>query len=86
MKKLFVSAICISAFALGTMQLSSCKDKPKEPEPTTVAPAEMPVTPPPAPVVISADDSLTTMLKDATRDYPTVTTSVSGGEVTLTGT
>lgn len=87
MKKLFVTTLCIAAFGLTSLQLSSCKDKPKDPEPTTVAPTETPMAPSvPVPVVISADDSLTTMLKDATRDYPTVNSSVSNGEVTLTGT
>ena len=38
-----------------------------------------------APVQISPDDSLTTMAKDAVKDYPDVTASVNNGEVTLTG-
>ena len=37
------------------------------------------------PVTISPDDSLTSMTKDAVKDYPGVTASVNNGEVTLTG-
>lgn len=40
----------------------------------------------PPPVEISPDDSLTTMAKDAIKDYPDVTATVSNGEVTLAGT
>lgn len=86
MKKFFVSTLCIAAFGMSAMQLSSCKDKAKDPEPTTVAPAPVETIAPPAPVEISADDSLKNMLTDATKDYPTVNSSVSNGEVTLTGT
>lgn len=45
----------------------------------TVAP------PPPPPPVISADDLLTTGVKDALKDFGTVTASVKDGVVTLTG-
>ena len=34
---------------------------------------------------ISTDDSLTTMSKDAVKDFPGVTATISNGEVTLTG-
>ena len=40
----------------------------------------------PAPVQISPDDSLTTGLRDATKDYPGVNATANNGEVTLTGT
>ena len=39
----------------------------------------------PAPVVITPDDPLTTAVKDAVIDHPTVTATVSDGVVTLTG-
>jgi hypothetical protein len=39
-----------------------------------------------APVVVSSDDNLRTGVKDATKDYPTVTATVDNGEITLTGT
>ena len=38
-----------------------------------------------APVQITADDPLTNSVKDATKDFPTVMASVSGGVITLTG-
>lgn len=43
------------------------------------------VAPPPPPPIITADDSLTTAIKDAVKDNPTVTATVSDGVVTLTG-
>lgn len=43
------------------------------------------VAPPPAPVVISADDSLKTNVAAALKDYPTLTANVKDGVVTLTG-
>jgi osmotically-inducible protein OsmY len=42
--------------------------------------------PAPAPVVVSADDVLTTAVKDATKDFPTVTAAIADGVITLTGT
>lgn len=39
----------------------------------------------PAPVAITADDPLTAMVKDATKDFPTVTATVSEGVITLKG-
>lgn len=38
-----------------------------------------------APVQTSTDDALTTGVKDATKDHPTVQASVNNGVVTLTG-
>ena len=38
-----------------------------------------------APVQVSTDDALTTGVRDATKDHPTVTASVNNGVVTLTG-
>ena len=43
------------------------------------------VAAPPAPVVISPDDSLKTNVQAALKDYPTLTASVANGVVTLTG-
>jgi len=43
------------------------------------------VTPPPAPVVISADDSLKTNIATALKDYPKLSADVKDGVVTLTG-
>ncbi|TCC98371.1 BON domain-containing protein [Pedobacter hiemivivus] len=41
--------------------------------------------PPAGPVVVAADDALTTAVKDATKDFPTVVATVSDGVVTLKG-
>lgn len=38
-----------------------------------------------APVQVSTDDALTTGVRDATKDHPTVNASVNNGVVTLTG-
>ena len=43
------------------------------------------VTPPPAPVVISPDDSLRTNVQAALKEYPTLSADVNNGVVTLTG-
>jgi osmotically-inducible protein OsmY len=43
------------------------------------------VAPPPAPVVISADDSLKTNVAAALKDVPTLKADVKDGVVTLTG-
>lgn len=41
--------------------------------------------PPPATVVITADDSLINKVKDATKDYPTVTATVKDGVIAVSG-
>ena len=41
---------------------------------------------PAAPVEVSPDATLETGVRDATKDYPSVTATVANGEVTLTGT
>ena len=43
------------------------------------------VAPPPAPVVISPDDSLKASVSAALKDFPTLTANVKDGVVTLTG-
>jgi hypothetical protein len=53
---------------------------------TTVMPDQPAAPGGSSPVTVSPDDSLTTGLKDATKDFPGVTTTVNNGEVTLTGT
>jgi hyperosmotically inducible periplasmic protein len=41
--------------------------------------------PPPAPVVIAVDSTLIKGVADATKDFPTVKTSIQDGVITLTG-
>ncbi len=76
-------AVCMAT--AGTTMVS-CKSKAK---PEVVTPSDKPVpplvAPPPAPVIISADDSLTGLLLPVTKDFPAVKADVKGGVVTLTG-
>lgn len=43
------------------------------------------IAPPPPPVQITADDPLTTAVKDATKDYPGVTATVNDGVIAVSG-
>jgi len=85
MKKLSFRLIVIGmAIAVtSTAGLGSCKGKADKSTTTTV---DTPSTPAPSPVEISPDETLRNAVKDATKDYPTVTATVANGEVTLTGT
>lgn len=75
----------VVAVVLLATQLPACKSK--KSDSTTTSPTTVDTTPTmSAPVQISPDDSLTTGVKDATKDFPGVTASVNNGEVTLTGT
>ena len=74
----------IMAITIAGVQLAACKNKSQDNSTTNTDTAAQ--TPAPAPVEISSDDSLTTGLKDATKDFPGVTATVNNGEVTLTGT
>jgi len=85
--KHFKLAVLPVIFALG-ITVISCKGKTDKNTTDTVGvalPDTMRATET-APVPVSSDDSLTTMAKDAVKDYPDVTATVSNGEVTLTGT
>jgi hypothetical protein len=64
--------------------VTSCKGK-KDTTTHVDTTATTPIQSAPAPVEISADDSLTTGAKDATKDYPGVNATVKNGEITLTG-
>lgn len=80
----FIKAIAV-LFMAGSLQLTACKNKSKDAgssntDTTTVQ------TQTTAPVEIATDDSLTTGVRDATKDYPGVNATVDNGEVTLTGT
>jgi hypothetical protein len=85
-RKIIYLPLLLSFFLSTNMMLSSCKDKKKEEttvnEPTPTATTDTTVQ---APVKIEADDPLTRNVADATKDYPTVKTSVRDGIVTLTG-
>jgi osmotically-inducible protein OsmY len=84
MKKTGLIKMITIMFVAGSIQLTACKNKSKDT--STTKDTTTVQTPPSAPVQISPDDSLTTGVRDATKDYPDVNASVSNGEVTLTGT
>ena len=62
--------------------LSACKNK-ADKDTTTTTTADTTATV--APVTVETDDVLVKGAKDATKDYPEVTATVSNGEITLTG-
>ena len=73
-----------------SIQFAQCKSKAKDSNSGTMSSpvdSSMSTTtaPPVTPAQISPDEVLQTGLKDATKDYPDVKTSVNDGEVTLTG-
>lgn len=76
-------------FALSLMAglyLSACKDKPKENTDTKIETNTDTSNATTGTPEISSDAALQQGVKDATKDYPQVTATVSNGEVTLTGT
>jgi osmotically-inducible protein OsmY len=84
MKKTSLTKAIVMILLAGSIQLAACKHKSKDN--TTNNDTATVQTPSSQPVQIAPDDSLTTGIKDATKDYPGVTATVSNGEVTLTGT
>jgi osmotically-inducible protein OsmY len=68
------------------LSLSACKDKEKETTDTTINSNPDSSNATTVSPEISTDAALEQGLKDATKDYPGVTATVSNGEVTLTGT
>ena len=84
MKRGSFNLIVVAIAALTTAELSSCKSKTdKDTTDRTVDTTRSTTT---APVEVSSDEALRSGVKDATKDYPTVTATVANGEVTLTGT
>lgn len=87
MKHLKLTILAVTLFLI-THTFHSCKSKEK---PATVSDTAVSMQPTdtgtmqPAQVQVSPDDSLTSMAKDAVKDYPNVTATVNNGEVTLTG-
>jgi osmotically-inducible protein OsmY len=83
------NALLVTLTVALPLALFSCKGKNTSTTTTdtTVTAPAAPVEPEvaPAPVVVSADDSLATKAKDAIKDYPGVNVTISNGVVTLTG-
>jgi osmotically-inducible protein OsmY len=84
MKRVSFNLIVVAIAALTTAELSSCKGKAGKD--TTNKTADTTSSTTVAPVEVSSDEALRSGVKDATKDYPTVTATVENGVVTLTGT
>ena len=88
MKNLSFKLLLTAASFAAISYLPACKSKTSSDAsqlPDSTVMTDQPAAPAPVPVQISPDDSLTTSLKDATKDFPGVTATVNNGEVTLTG-
>ena len=84
MKKLRLRLIVVAMAVVTTAGLSSCKGKSDQADTTTTV--DTSTTTSTAPVEVSTDETLRNGVRDATKDYPTVTATVANGEVTLMGT
>lgn len=87
MKYLNFKTLLFGLLAASSISITSCKGKDKSGDVTTTTDSSSVIVAPvtPAPVTITADDSLKTGVADATKDYPGVRTEVNDGEITLTG-
>jgi len=85
MKRVRFNLIVVAIAALTTAGLSSCKGK-TDTDTTNKTADTTSSTTTTAPVEVSSDEALLSGVKDATKDYPTVTATVENGVVTLTGT
>ncbi|MBC7554792.1 MAG: hypothetical protein H7257_12530 [Taibaiella sp.] len=84
MKKTLLASFLVAVTLFSASQFIACKGKTPE-QATTDTMTAPPAVPPTAPVDIASDDQLTNNVKDATKDFPGVTATVSNGEITLTG-
>jgi hypothetical protein len=71
---------CFCTAAL--LSVTACKNKAKETTTTTPIDTSINTT---APVQVNNDDVLRNGVRDATKDFPTVQSSVANGVITLTG-
>jgi osmotically-inducible protein OsmY len=71
------------ALLLSAGGFSACKSKQANESTNTTTSADTSTYT--APVQISSDDSLSSGVRDATKDFPGVNATVNNGEVTLTG-
>ena len=81
----FRSLFIVLGLAAG-LNFYACKDNAKENPDTTIESNTDTSTVTPGSPEISSDTVLVRGVRDATKDYPGVTATVSDGEVTLTGT
>lgn len=73
----------IVAFAVSVMGFTACKSGNKDKTTTDSVAVGNNAS---APVMVSTDDELVAKAKDATKDFPTVNTTIENGEITLNGT
>lgn len=86
MKYTNARSIFFTLSLLAGLYLSACKDKAKDNTDTKIETKSDSASTTTGTPEISSDAALEQGVKDATKDYPAVTASVSNGEVTLTGT
>jgi hypothetical protein len=77
MKKILI-CLCTA----GLLATSACKDKNKDGNTTVTSDTSVNTT---APVQVSSDDALRNGVRDATKDFPGVQSTVANGEITLSG-
>jgi len=77
--------LMITALGISALSFNGCKggNKDKQVPDTIVTDTSTAAS---EPVVVSGDEELNPKVKDVTKDFPSVTATVSGGEITLTGT
>jgi hypothetical protein len=78
-------SLLIASIGLSALQFNACKSDKKDKSATDTIAADTVTTSAQAPVEISPDQELNTKVKDATKDFPGVTATVSSGEINLTG-
>jgi len=88
-KLLFATAVLTTGLGMNACKSKTSDSANNNDTPSYIQPSVDSTTPAGGmnsePVPIATDDSLTTNVQDATKDYPGVTATVDNGEITLTG-
>ncbi|MEJ7559547.1 MAG: hypothetical protein WKF66_14660 [Pedobacter sp.] len=84
MKK-FIQSLLIASIGLSALQFSACKSGKQDKSASDTISTDTVATAAQTPVEISPDQELNTRIKDATKDFPGVSATVSNGEINLTG-
>ncbi|RWY57053.1 hypothetical protein [Mucilaginibacter gilvus] len=82
MKKQLFKTMFVACAIAASIQFTACKGKKTDAVSADTVKTDTVTV---APVTIAADDELTNGVKDATKDFPGVTATVSNGEINLTG-
>lgn len=85
MKQTQVKALLLGVVLASGIFITGCKGKQKDAT-NSADTVSTYSAPPPAPVEISTDDALKKGAQDATKDFPSVTATVTNGEINLSGT